>query len=96
VLTDHRRTSVDGLLAPNNGRDTFRTNRNLIENFTAREAADLAEAAGVRLLIPTHWDLFPENAENPGHLFEYLGRHHPDPPCHSMARSERFVYFPCR
>ena len=92
-LRDHQ---VDVLLAPINGRDYFRTRRDVIGNFSAREAADLAAAAGVRLLIPTHWDLFPGNAENPGHLFEYLARQHPEQPCHYMARGERFVYFPCR
>jgi L-ascorbate metabolism protein UlaG (beta-lactamase superfamily) len=91
-----RDNQVDMLLAPINGRDYFRTRRDIIGNLSAREAADLAAAAGVRLLIPTHWDLFSGNAENPGHLFEYLARFHPEQPCHYMARGERFIYFPCR
>jgi len=44
------------------------------------------------MLIPAHWDLFPANTENPGHLFEYLARAHPEQPCHYMARGERFFY----
>lgn len=92
-LREHR---VDVLLAPINGRDYFRTHRDIIGNLSAREAADLAAAAGVRLLIPTHWDLFPANTENPGHLFEYLARAHPEQPCHYMARGERFIYLAVR
>lgn len=87
---------VDLLLAPINGADYFRTRRDIIGNLSVREAADLAAGAGVRMLIPAHWDLFPMNAENPGHLFEYLARAHPEQPCHYMARGERFVYCPLR
>jgi L-ascorbate metabolism protein UlaG (beta-lactamase superfamily) len=87
---------VDLLLAPINGADYFRTRQDIIGNLSAREAADLAVAAGVRMLIPAHWDLFAGNAENPGHLFEYLARAHPEQPCHYMARGERFIYCPPR
>jgi L-ascorbate metabolism protein UlaG (beta-lactamase superfamily) len=92
-LRDRR---VDVLLAPINGLDYFRTKRDIIGNLSAREAAELAVAAGVKLLIPAHWDLFAGNVENPGHLFEYLARVHPEQPCHYMARGERFIYCPCR
>jgi L-ascorbate metabolism protein UlaG (beta-lactamase superfamily) len=91
-----RARPVDVLLAPINGLDYFRTKRDIVGNLSAREAAELAVAAGVKLLIPAHWDLFAGNAENPGHLFEYLARHHPEQPCHYMARGERFIYHPCR
>ena len=91
-----RARQVDVLLAPINGLDYFRTKRDIVGNLSAREAAELAVAAGVKLLIPSHWDLFAGNAENPGHLFEYLARHHPEQPCHYMARGERFIYHPCR
>jgi L-ascorbate metabolism protein UlaG (beta-lactamase superfamily) len=87
---------VDLLLAPINGADYFRTRQDIIGNLSAREAADLAAGAGARMLIPAHWDLFPMNAENPGHLFEYLARAHPEQPCHYMARGERFVYCPLK
>ena len=91
-----RERAIDVLLAPINGRDYFRTRRDVIGNLGVPEAAELAVAAGVRLLIPAHWDLFAGNAENPGHLFEYLARVHPEQPCHYMARGERFIYHPCR
>jgi L-ascorbate metabolism protein UlaG (beta-lactamase superfamily) len=91
-----REQQVDVLLAPINGLDYFRTKRDIIGNLGVREAAGLAAAAGVKLLIPAHWDLFAGNSENPGHLFEYLARVHPEQPCHYMARGERFIYHPCR
>lgn len=91
-----RQHQVDVLLAPINGRDHFRTSRDIIGNLDVREAAELAVAGGVKLLIPMHWDLFAGNSENPGRLFEYLARFHPEQPCHYMARGERFIYFPCR
>lgn len=91
-----RARQVDVLMAPINGSDYFRTRRDIIGNLSAREAAELAAAAGVKLLIPAHWDLFAGNAENPGHLFEHLARFHPEQPCHYMARGERFIYHPCR
>jgi L-ascorbate metabolism protein UlaG (beta-lactamase superfamily) len=91
-----RERPVDVLLAPINGLDYFRTRRDIVGNLSCREAAELAAAAGVKLLIPAHWDLFAGNAENPGHLFEYLARFHPEQPCHYMARGERFIYHPCR
>ncbi len=91
-----RERAIDVLMAPINGQDYFRTRRDIIGNLSAREAAELAVAGGVRLLIPAHWDLFAGNAENPGHLFEYLARFHPEQPCHYMARGERFIYHPCR
>jgi L-ascorbate metabolism protein UlaG (beta-lactamase superfamily) len=88
-LQEHK---VDVLLAPINGRDYFRTRQDIIGNLSAREAADLAAAAGVPMLIPAHWDLFAANAENPGHLVEYLARTYPEQASHVMARGERFFY----
>jgi len=87
---------VDVLFAPINGRDYFRSHRGVVGNLDIREAADLAVAAKARLLVPSHWDLFPTNGANPGHLIEYLARAHPEQPCHYMARGERFFYFPGR
>ncbi len=89
-----RARQVDVLFAPIHGLDYFRTRRDIIGNLSAREAAELAAAAGVKLLIPAHWDLFAGTAENPGHLFEHLARFFPEQPCHYMARGERFIYHP--
>jgi L-ascorbate 6-phosphate lactonase len=71
IVTDGLRealaaTSVDVALLPINGRDYFREAVGLVGNMDAREAVRLAEEAGVKLLIPMHWDLFAGNTVRPG------------------------------
>lgn len=89
-----REQGVQLLMAPINGRDFYRTRAGVIGNMQAREAAELAVAAGVQMLIPLHYDLFANNAEQPGYLVDYLCRYHPEQACHVMARFERFFYMP--
>jgi L-ascorbate 6-phosphate lactonase len=71
IVTDELRAtlaaaSVDVALLPINGRDYYREAAGLVGNMDAREAVRLAEEAGVRLLIPMHWDLFAGNTVRPG------------------------------
>jgi L-ascorbate metabolism protein UlaG (beta-lactamase superfamily) len=54
------REAPDYALLPANGRDEFRTSRNIIGNTDAREAAELAAGCGTTL-IPTHYDLYDVN-----------------------------------
>jgi L-ascorbate metabolism protein UlaG (beta-lactamase superfamily) len=68
---------IDVMLVPINGRDYFRTARNIIGNTDFREAVELAEVLDVGLVIPTHYDLFAFNAANPGHFVDYLYRCNP-------------------
>jgi len=60
------RASVDVALLPINGRDHFREAAGLVGNMDAREAVKLSEEAGVRVLVPMHWDLFAGNTVRPG------------------------------
>ena len=53
---------VDIALLPINGRDAAREARGLVGNMTHAEAAQLAAAAGVRYVIPTHFDMFDANS----------------------------------
>jgi L-ascorbate metabolism protein UlaG (beta-lactamase superfamily) len=57
---------VDVGLLPINGRDHFREAQGLVGNMDAREAVRLAQEAGIRVLVPMHWDLFRGNTVNPG------------------------------
>jgi L-ascorbate metabolism protein UlaG (beta-lactamase superfamily) len=71
IVTDELRealasAAVDVALLPINGRDYFREAVGLVGNMDAREAVKLSEEAGVRLLIPMHWDLFAGNTVRPG------------------------------
>ena len=74
------RWSIDVALLPANGGDYFRSHRlqNPVDpNLNFREAVDLASALGVRLLVPTHTDLFGFNTENLAYLVDYARRSAP-------------------
>jgi L-ascorbate metabolism protein UlaG (beta-lactamase superfamily) len=58
-----RRTPLDVMILPINGRDAKRLEANCIGNMTYQEAADLAGALRPGSVIPAHYDMF---AMNPG------------------------------
>ncbi len=59
---------VDVALLPVNGRTYHRERRGVVGNMGPRDAVALAVAIGARVLVPTHWDLFPDNSEQPGRV----------------------------
>ncbi|MCM3689684.1 MBL fold metallo-hydrolase [Neobacillus niacini] len=77
---------------PINGADYFRTSRGIIGNMSAREAADFSTAVGVDLIVPIHYDMFPNNRENPAYFVDYLFKHYPNQKFHMMVPGERFIY----
>jgi L-ascorbate metabolism protein UlaG (beta-lactamase superfamily) len=77
---------------PINGGDFFRTSRGIIGNMNFREAADFSVAVGVDLVIPIHFDMFPNNRENPAYFVDYLFHQYPAQKFHMMVPGERFVY----
>ena len=77
---------------PINGGDYFRTSRGIIGNMTFREAADFAVHVGVDLIVPVHFDLFPNNRDNPAYFVDYLFHHYPRQKFHMMVAGERFIY----
>jgi L-ascorbate metabolism protein UlaG (beta-lactamase superfamily) len=62
----------DVAFLPINGRDAPRLRSNCIGNMTFQEAVDLAGAAGVRLAVPSHWDMFKNNSEDPQKFVDYM------------------------
>lgn len=52
---------ADVMLLPVNGRDYYKLRDNIIGNLTAREAVILSEEVGADMLIPLHYDLYPNN-----------------------------------
>ncbi|WP_138493084.1 MBL fold metallo-hydrolase [Paenibacillus pinistramenti] len=92
LLEKVREHNADLAMLPINGRDYFRTSREIVGNMDYREAAEFAHEAGFETVIPLHYDLFAGNAENPGYFADYMYRHFPEQKFHIMARSERFVY----
>ena len=53
------------VMLPINGGDYYRTRRDITGNMTAREAVDFAAEAGADLFLPNHYDMFPNNREQP-------------------------------
>jgi L-ascorbate metabolism protein UlaG (beta-lactamase superfamily) len=63
----------DVAFLPINGRDAPRLRSNCIGNMTFQEAVDLAGVVGVRLAVPSHWDMFKNNSEDPQKFADYMG-----------------------
>ncbi|WP_165234971.1 MBL fold metallo-hydrolase [Aquisphaera insulae] len=68
-----RRWSFDVAFLPINGRDARRLAAGCIGNMTYQEAVDLAGTIRPRLTVPTHFEMFAMNSENP-RLFEDYAR----------------------
>jgi L-ascorbate metabolism protein UlaG (beta-lactamase superfamily) len=68
-----RRWSFDVAFLPINGRDALRLAANCIGNMTYQEAVDLAGTIRPRLTVPTHFEMFAMNSEDP-RLFEEYAR----------------------
>jgi L-ascorbate metabolism protein UlaG (beta-lactamase superfamily) len=69
-----RDLGVNVALLPINGRDPVREAENIVGNLDHREAALLAAAAGVDLLVPMHWDMFAGNLGFPDQLVATIER----------------------
>ncbi|MDQ0973855.1 L-ascorbate 6-phosphate lactonase [Neobacillus niacini] len=77
---------------PINGGDFFRSSREIVGNMSYREAVDFSVRVGADLIIPIHYDMFPNNRENPAYFVDYLFTHYPNQKFHMMAPGERFIY----
>lgn len=87
-----REQAIDVAFLPINGRSYFREQQDIVGNMDEREAADLAAAAGVKLLVPLHYDLFAANLGRPGVLVEYVQTNHRTLSCLIPAPGRRFTF----
>ena len=87
-----RELKIDIALLPINGRSYIRERQNLVGNMDDREAADLAAAVGVDILIPIHYDMFAPNLGRPGALVDYVRTQYPNLACYLPAYGRRFIY----
>ncbi len=87
-----REQEIDVAFLPINGRSYFREQRNIVGNMDEREAADLAAAAGVKLLVPIHYDMFAANQGRPGALVDYMQARHSEQACLIPAPGRRFTF----
>lgn len=97
VVTDELVDSLsherpDVAILPINGEDYARTKREIAGNMGMREAVDFALSMHADLLLPNHYDMFPNNRENPAFLVDYIFHQHRNLKFHMSAVGERFIY----
>ena len=83
---------IDLAFVPINGRDYFRTQRNIIGNTDFRETAELTEILDIGLIVPTHYDLIEGNTADPGHFVSHLYAMNPMRP-QKLLRSGELLLF---
>lgn len=72
-----RQWKLDLAMLPINGRDARRLKGNCIGNMTYQEAVDLAGAIRPGMTIPTHFEMFTGNSENPQLFMDYIAVKYP-------------------
>ena len=72
-----RTWQLDVAFLPINGRDAVRYRANVMGNMTYQEAADLAGGLEPGLVVPTHYDMFASNSEDPQKFTDYLDAKYP-------------------
>jgi L-ascorbate metabolism protein UlaG (beta-lactamase superfamily) len=68
---------LDAMFLPINGRDADRYLTGCIGNFTFQEAAELAGDLDVGLAVPSHYDMFIGNQEDPAKFVRFLNAKYP-------------------
>lgn len=58
----NRLGSIDVAFIPVNERNFYREKRGIVGNMSVREAFQMAADIGVKILVPTHWDMFAPNS----------------------------------
>ena len=79
---------IDVAFVPINGRDAARYNRQCWGNISFAEAADLVGPLRVGLAVPAHFDMFPNNTEDPTKFTEYMACKYPATPTWLGAAGE--------
>ena len=70
--------TFDVAMVPINGRDAERYANDIMGNMTYQEAVDLLGGLNVTLSVPTHYDMFDFNGEDPDRFADYLHVKYPD------------------
>lgn len=68
---------IDLAFVPINGRDAERYRRGCLGNLGFAEAADLVAPLPVGLAVPTHFDMFAGNSEDPRKFADYVAAKYP-------------------
>ena len=83
---------LDIAMLPINGTDWERTASGCIGNVSVMDAVKLAMAIPIDLVIPCHYDMMPNNTENPAYFADSMYRYCPEKRYHICALGEKFVY----
>ena len=83
---------LDVALLPINGTDWERTEVDCIGNMNVLDTVKLAKALSVDLVIPSHYDMMPNNTENPARFADSMYTLCPEKRFHISALGERFIY----
>lgn len=83
---------IDVAFLPINGRDPARYRRGCMGNFTYQEAVEVAGELGVGLAVPSHYDMFTDNQEDPTLFQDYLTLRYPGIPCWFGRAGERVTF----
>ncbi len=92
LCTYLRRWKLDVAFLPINGRDATRYRAGCIGNMTYQEAVDLAGELQVGLAVPSHWDMFAMNSEDPAKFVDYLDAKYPGAKCWVGRAGERVLF----
>jgi L-ascorbate metabolism protein UlaG (beta-lactamase superfamily) len=88
------RWRFDVAFLPINGRDGERLSRNCLGNMTFQEAVDLAGELRPGLTVPTHFDMFAGNREDPKKFIDYAKVKYPELAVRICRYGERVVLTP--
>jgi len=91
LLTKLKRWRFDAVFLPINGRNAKRLAAGCIGNMTYQEAADLAGALAPRLTVPTHYEMFADNSENPELFVDYMRVKYPHLRTHLCRHGKRVI-----
>jgi L-ascorbate metabolism protein UlaG (beta-lactamase superfamily) len=86
-----RQWRIDLAFLPINGRDAQRLAANCIGNMTYQEAVDLAGALRPGMVVPTHFEMFASNSENPQLFADYLHVKYPGLRCLIPVHGQRTI-----
>jgi len=81
----------DAMFLPINGRDARRLAGGCIGNMTYQEAVDLAGEVAPRLAVAAHFEMFPNNREDPAKFVEYMAVKFPSVPTLVPEHGRRVV-----
>lgn len=87
-----RNYRIDIGMLPINGRDLFRHRLQIDGNMNAREAAAFAADVGMDIVVPLHYDMYPNNSEGITGFVGELFERHRGQKLHLFQPGETWIY----